>query len=72
MCHREIKAFHPSCQSQKKESTRHLLPLTTTNHNYDVDVHAYTSGQIITGMAVVYHGEDSITFALCVFSNRVF
>ena len=33
---------------------------------------AYTSGQIITVAAAVYHREDSIIFALCVFSNRVF
>ena len=33
---------------------------------------AYTSSQIITVVAAVYHGEDSIVFALCVFSNRAF
>ena len=72
MCHKEIEAFHPSCQSQTKESIRHLLSLTTTTHNYNVDARAYTSGQIITVAAAVYHGEDSIVFALCVFSNCVF
>ena len=70
--HKEIEAFHPSCQSQTKESIRHLLSLTTTNHNYNVDACAYTSGQIITVVAAIYHGEDGIVFALCVFSNRVF
>ena len=72
MRHKEIEAFRPSCQSQTKESIRHLLSLTTTTHNYNVDARAYTSGQIITVAAAVYHGEDSIVFALCVFSNRVF
>ncbi len=72
MRHKEIEAFHPSCQSQTKESIRHLLSLTTTTHNYNVDAHAYTSGQIITAAAAVYYGEDSIIFALCVFSNCVF
>ena len=73
MRHKEIEAFHPSCQSQTKESIRHLLSLTTTNHNHDVDARTYnTSGQIITVAAAVYHGEDSIIFALCAFSNRVF
>ena len=33
---------------------------------------AYTSSQIITVAATVYHGEDSIVFALYVFSNCVF
>ena len=69
MCHKEIEAFHSSCQSQTKESIHHLL---SYNHNYNVDACAYTSGQIITVMATVYHGEDSIVFALCAFSNRVF
>ena len=27
---------------------------------------------IITVAAAVYHGEDSIVFALCIFNNRVF
>ena len=72
MRHKEIEAFHPSCLSQTKESIRHLLSLTTTNHNYYVDARTYTSGQIITVAAAVYHGEDSIVFALCVFNNRVF
>ena len=72
MRHKEIEAFHPSCLSQTKESIRHLLSLTTTNHNYNVDTHTYTFGQIITVAAAVYHGEDSIVFALCVFNNRVF
>ena len=72
MRHKEIEAFHPSCQSQTKESIRHLLSLTTTTHNYNVDARTYTSGQIITVAAAVYHREDSIVFALCVFSNRVF
>ena len=72
MCHKEIEAFYPSCQSQTKESKRHLLSLITTTHNYNVDARAYTSGQIITVAAAVYHGEDSIVFALCVFSNCVF
>ena len=72
MRHKEIKAFHPSCQSQTKESIRHLLSLTTTNRNYDVDARAYTSGQIITVVPTVYHGEGSIIFASCVFSNCVF
>ena len=72
MRHKEIEAFHPSCLSQTKESIRHLLSLTTTNHNYNVDARTYTSGQIITVAAAVYHGEDSIVFALCIFNNRVF
>ena len=72
MRHKEIEAFHPSCLSQTKESIRHLLSLTTTNHNYNVDARTYTSGQIITVAAAVYHGEDSIVFALCVFNNSVF
>ena len=54
MRHNEIEAFHPSCLPQTKESIHHLLSLTTTNHNYNV---TYTSGQIITVAAVVYHGE---------------
>ena len=72
MRHKEIEAFHPSCLSQTKESIRHLLSFTTTNHNYNVDARTYTSGQIITVAAAVYHGEDSIVFALCIFNNRVF
>ena len=72
MRHKEIEAFHPSCLSQTKESIRHLLSLTTTNHNYNVDARTYTSGQIITVAAAVYHREDSIVFALCVFNNRIF
>ena len=47
------------------------MSLTTTNHNYDVDMSAYTSGQIITVVATVYHREDSIIFVLYVFSNYV-
>ena len=48
------------------------MSLTATNHNYDVDMCAFTSAQIITDEIVVYHREDSIIFALYVFSNRVF
>ena len=70
MRHKEIEAFHPSCQSQTKESTHHLLSLTTTNHNYYVDTCAYISGQIITVAAAVYH-EDSIVFH-CVFLAIMF
>ena len=47
-------------------SIRHLLSLTTTTHNY-VDARAYTSGQIITVAAAVYHGEDSIVFCIVCF-----
>ena len=43
------------------------VSLTTTNHNYDVDARAYTSGQIITVAAAVYHGEDSIVFCIVCF-----
>ena len=71
MRHKEIEAFHPSCLSQTKESIRHLLSLTTTNHNYNVDARTYTSGQIITVAAAVYHGEDS-SFLHCVFLTIVF
>ena len=59
MCHKEIEAF-----LQTKESTRHLLSLTTTNYSYDVNARAYTSSQIITVVATVYHGEDA-TFSCC-------
>ena len=58
MHHKEIEAFHPSCLSQTKESIRHLLSILLAT--------------IITVAAAVYHGEDSIIFALCIFNNRVF
>ena len=46
-----------------------LLPLPLLNLAMSC---AYTSSQIITVAAVVYYGEDSIVFALYVFSNCVF
>ena len=73
MRHKEIEAFHPSCLSQTKENIRHLLSLTTTNHNYNVDARTYTtSGHNYYCCGRGLSRRRQYRFALCIFNNRVF